>query len=240
MAHESPHRLIDLLPAIFRRSEELEAFLVPFEAALFEPGGGGGGDHGSTSVEGQIGRIPSLLDADDTDEEFLPWLAQWAAISLYWEAEDRRRLVREMIPLYRMRGTREYVERVLGLYIAGTVTVEEDDLPGMAVGVPERAAVGLDSRLGEDPFRFSVRIDFSIIPAGRAERTRLVALVRAVIDLAKPAYTHYRLSHNLGEELGFVISVRSTVGVDAVLYRPGGSRRTPLLQPKGSRHERYA
>ena len=33
MAHESPHRLIDLLPAIFRRSEELEAFLVPFEAA---------------------------------------------------------------------------------------------------------------------------------------------------------------------------------------------------------------
>ena len=92
MPHESPHRLIDLLPAIFRRSEELEAFLVPFEAALFEPGGGGGGDHGSTSVEGQIGRIPSLLDADDTDEEFLPWLAQWAAISLYWEAEDRRRL----------------------------------------------------------------------------------------------------------------------------------------------------
>jgi phage tail-like protein len=219
MQHESPHRLIDLLPAIFRQSEELEKFLAPFEAALFNAGSRH--DGGFTSLDGQIERIPLLLDADDTDDEFLPWLAQWAAISLYWEAEDRRRLVREMIPLYRIRGTREYVKRVLGLYIVGTVTVVEDDLPGLAVGVRERSQVGLDSRLGEDPFRFSVEIDFSVVPAARTERARLVALARAIIDLAKPAYTHYRLSHNLGEELGLVISVRSTVGVDAVLYRQG-------------------
>jgi hypothetical protein len=62
-------------------------------------------------------------------------------------------------------------------------------------------------------------MNFSPIPPSREERLRLVALVHAVVSLAKPAHTHYRLLHNLAEEiLGLVIFVRSTVGIDTLLW----------------------
>ncbi|PWT83695.1 MAG: hypothetical protein C5B57_06410 [Blastocatellia bacterium] len=223
------HRLLDFLPAVYRRSPALEFFLDAFERILFGPLAApddvtpeSGDDERPRktpkSVEEQIRRIPSLLDPDETPEEFLAWLAQWAAITLYWEAPNRRRLVAEMIPLYEIRGTRHCVEQTLKLYIGGAVTIEEEDLPGISLGIPGRARVGEDTRLGEDTFRFNVRVEFSPVPGTRQERFRLVALTRRVIDLAKPAYTHYRLIHNLfEEERGFVIAVRSTLGVDTVL-----------------------
>jgi hypothetical protein len=122
-----------------------------------------------------------------------------------------------MIPLYRKRGTREYVEAVLQLYTGAEAVVEEEDLPGMEIGF--RSTVGRDTRLGEDPFRFRVQVTFYSIPPTREERLRLIALVHSVVGLAKPAHTHYRLLHNLAEEkLGLVIFVRSTVGIDTLLW----------------------
>jgi phage tail-like protein len=216
---DAPHRLLDFLPAVYHGAPGLESFLEAFERTLFRVGVDTG-----PSVEEQIGRIPSFLDPYETPEDFLPWLAQWAAITLYREATDRRRLVAEMVPLYRIRGTREYVKRVLELYVDGTVAVDEEDLPGMVVGKPGYARVGQDTRLGEETFRFSVSIAFSTIPPDRQQRFRLVDLVRRVIDLARPAYTHYRLTHNLfEEERGFIIAVRSTVGVDTLLESRGAS-----------------
>jgi phage tail-like protein len=214
--------LLDLLPAVYRRSEAIAPFLTAFEELLFRPEDVLEVDVPGASLDEQIDRIPSLLDpyGMDTSEAFLSWLSQWAAITLYREAPDRRRLIAEMIPLYRLRGTKPYVERVLQMYVSGAISVEEDELPGMVVGASARSEVGSGTRLGEDAFCFSVRIDFSPLPAGREERGRLVALARAVIDLAKPAYTHYRLSHNLAEEpMGMVISIRSTVGVDTLLHQ---------------------
>jgi hypothetical protein len=249
-ARETPpqpaHRLLDFLPAIYRRSPELEPFLAAFEATLFKPTRGGPGTrpestegtgtrHLRRSVEEQVERIPQLLDpyAKDDDaytsdeaEEFLAWLSQWAAVTLFHEARDRRQVITEMIRLYRTRGTPSYVKETLELYVDGTVTVAEEDLPGIAVGRAERSRVGHGTRLGEDTFRFSVRIDFSHIPRDRQHRLRLVDLARRVIDLAKPAYTHYHFSHNLfDEERGFTIGVRSTVGVDTLLeHGPSASR----------------
>jgi phage tail-like protein len=204
------HRLADLLPAIYRRSSALEPFLAVFEEQLF----------GSTSsVEAQLARIPGLLDPDTSDEdEFLPWLAQWTAVTLFHEARDRRRVIAQMIPLYGIRGTRDYVKRSLELYVDGAVTVEEDDMLGMALGDPARSRIGHGTRLGEDTFRFSVRVDFSHVPPDRHQRLRYVDLACRVIDLARPAYTHYQFSHNLfDDERGFTIAVRSTVGVDTLL-----------------------
>jgi len=222
--NEPSARLLDFLPAVYRRSPALPAFLAAFEATLFRPEAAEERQRPEPgeSLDELIDRIPSLLDpyGEDTSEPFLSWLSQWAAITLYREATDRRRLVAEIIPLYRLRGTREYVERLLHLYVSGRASVEEDDLPGMMVGTTMRSEVGSGTRLGEDPFGFSVHIDFSTIPAGREERARLVALARAVIDLAKPAYTHYRLSHNLAEgPIGMVVAMRSTIGVDTLLHQ---------------------
>jgi phage tail-like protein len=216
------HRLVDLLPAIYRRSPVLEPFLGAFEEHLFGP---------TRSVEALIARIPQLLDPYTSDEdEFLPWLAQWAAVTMFHEARDRRLVIAKMIRLYGIRGTREYVKRALELYVDGAVAVEEQDMPGIALGVPARSRVGQGTRLGEDAFLFSVRVDFSHVPHDRQQRLRLVDLARRVIDLAKPAYTHYQFSHNLfDEERGFTIAVRSTVGVDTLLEHgpsPSSERRS--------------
>jgi len=232
---EPTHHLIDFLPAVFRQSQDLQAFLTPFQAIFVRSesapetsGDAAAAQHPSRSLEDQIGRIPSLLNPADTPEDFLSWLAQWASISLYPDARDRRRLVAQMIPLYRSRGTKEYVEQVLRLYVDGNVAVEEDELPGMAVGVAARTHVGLNPRPGDDPFRFTVTVEFSTVPPGRHEGARLVALARRVIDLAKPAYTHYRLQHNLPErERGFVVSVRSRLGFDTVLDHAAPVSRLP-------------
>jgi hypothetical protein len=71
-----------------------------------------------------------------------------------------------------------------------------------------------------------VRVDFSHVPRARQQRLRLVDLACRVIDLAKPAYTHYQFSHNLfDEERGFTIGVRSTVGVDTLLEQAPSSSR---------------
>lgn len=211
MLSDSELHLIDFLPAIYRESPSLTPFLEAFEPALFAPA--------PTSLEQRLAAVPSYLDADDTPGAFLEWLSQWAAVSLYREAPDPRALLREIVPLYRSRGTRRYVERMLELYVTGTVRVTEEDLPGIALGISGRARVGIESRLGEDPFQFSVHIDFAEVPASSGERTQLQALARRVIDLAKPAYTHYRLTHNLfGEKHGFVVAVHATLGVDAYLY----------------------
>ena len=231
MQDDPKHRLRELLPAVFRRLPELDAFLAPFDELLFgtpegreDPESGVGEIQAAErrpSLSERIDGIPSLLDPDETPAEFLAWLSQWAAVSLYPEARDGRRLIAEVIPLYRERGTRAYVERLLELYTGGRATVEEDDLPGMALGVRGQARVGIDTRLGEDPFRFTVRIEFAGIPPSRAAQRRVVALARAVIDLAKPAFSYYRLSHNLpDDEGGLIVSIRSTVG------------ETTLLQPR--------
>lgn len=229
--------LIDLLPAVYRQSRDLGPFLAAFEAILFAPRDASGSadaagaeaqPHGK-SLEEQIGAIPSLIDPGETGEEFLDWLAQWAAVAQLAEARDRRGLIAAMVPLYRIRGTRRYVERVLGFYVSGRATVEEEDLSGMAVGIPGQADIGVGTRLGEDPFRFSVFIEFDPIPGTPQERSSLVALARKIIDLAKPAHSYYRLAHNLPDDRGLVVSIRSALGVDTLLERPesrarGGSR----------------
>jgi phage tail-like protein len=167
-----------------------------------------------------IDRIPTLFDPDETEPEFLPWLAQWAALSLHEGIPESRYrlLIGRMIPLYAIRGTRAYVEETLALYTGAKATVDEEDLPGMRVGV--RATVGLDTRLGQDPFQFRVALDLTATPGARDRLPELLDFVNVVVNLAKPAHTHFRLTHNLQDEgRGLVIFVRSTVGVDTLLWK---------------------
>jgi phage tail-like protein len=220
---ESHSRLLDYLPAIYHRSERFGVFLSAFEATLFGPEAGKEAGREETrkskSLDRRINEIPILFDPEEAPLEFLPWLAQWAVLAIHDGMPEfqRRQLIARIIPLYRIRGTRAYLEQLLRLYTGGEPVVQEEDLPGMQVAV--RSTVGHDTRLGEDPFRFSVSINFSPVPASREKRLRLLELSHLVISLAKPAHTHYKLTHNLADEKrGLVIYVRSTVGVNTLLW----------------------
>ena len=214
-------QLLDYLPALYRRSKQLNSFLSLFQATLFGPDiekSENGGLTSRKSVQTLIREIPALFDPEQAPPDFLPWLAQWAALSSHEGLPEsrRRQLIGQMIPLYAIRGTKAYLERLLGLYTGGRAAVEELDLPSMQVGV--RSNIGRDTRLGEDPFQFRVSLTFESVPVSREERLPLLDLARVVIDLAKPAHTHYQLVHNLTDEkLGLIIYTRSTLGVDTRL-----------------------
>ncbi len=213
MMPSAPGPLLNHLPAIYHTSEDLRTILSVFEAVLF-----GMGEKGRTEerrrrsinenlpLEDAIANIASLFDAFETPKEFVPWLAQWVALThLDGLAEERRRqLLTEIVPLYATRGTKKYLERLLEFFKPenATVSIQDQELQGFVVGT---AKIGLDSRLEHDrSFWFQVEITVAA-PSGDPEerrewRTQWEQRVRRIINLAKPAHTLYELHWQFAQE----------------------------------------
>jgi phage tail-like protein len=204
MMPSPPGPLLNHLPAIYHTSEELCQLLAVFEAVLFGVDGKEPGQERQSISEllpivNNIATIAALFDTYRTPKEFVPWLAQWVALThLSGLTEQRQRdLLARIVPLYAQRGTKTYLERLLEFFKPDNVSVEIEDreLQGFIVGT---ARVGLDSRLErERPFSFRVRI-YTSSPmddsdAQRGLRTQWEERLRRVIDLAKPAHTLYEL-----------------------------------------------
>jgi hypothetical protein len=156
-------------------------------------------------LEKQIRQIPALfvpLASDsgagcggETPERFLHWLAGWLAFTphSYLEPPALRRVLANIVPLYSLRGTSEYLERILELSFAevlATSGIEIDDRPrtGFHVG---HVVLGHDSRLARSrPFYFRVALQ---LRPGVNLTASLERRLRVVIDFAKPAHTSYDL-----------------------------------------------
>lgn len=167
---------LDHLPAIFREAPEegepgfLGRFLLAFEHLLT-----GVGNPGETGLDEQLDRVAELFDPQRTPAAFLDWLAGWVALTLRGDLdadegrEVARGLVADAVPLYRLRGTRRGLEKLI-----------------------RRLTGGLSPTITEPrPNFFHVMLRLSH-PDPRARR-RVVALVRSIVDLEKPAHTRYSL-----------------------------------------------
>ncbi len=122
-----------------------------------------------TPVEWTIDNFDLYLSATASPQAFLPWLANWYAITFdaTWSEAQRRIFLAEAHQLYARRGTRWALQRVLEIY----------------TGVlPEI----IDLEPDQDPFVFTVRLP---MPADQINRT----LLEQIIDAHKPAHTSYRL-----------------------------------------------
>src|SRR5262245_21449196 len=120
---------LDHLPAIFRQGPFLGRFLLAFERILTGPPPGEADPASVPSIpagiEDVLDRIHAFFDpVGDSREgpnpprapdDFLPWLAEWVATSLRddWDSETKRAFISQIVPLYRMRGTRAGLEAVL-------------------------------------------------------------------------------------------------------------------------------
>ncbi len=213
MMPSAPGPLLNHLPAIYHTSEDLRTVLSVFEAVLLGLGEKGRTEerrqrsiNESLPLEDAIANIASLFDAFETPKEFVPWLAQWVALThLDGLTEERRRqLLAEIVPLYAKRGTKKYLERLLEFFKpeSATVSIQDQELQGFVVGT---AKIGLDSRLEHDrPFWFQVKIT-APAPSGDPEerrewRTQWEQRVRRIINLAKPAHTLYELHWQFEQE----------------------------------------
>lgn len=220
-----PH-LMEYLPAIYQEADPvhpkqfLGQFLLAFEkvllgleedaAAVIEDG------NADTGIEGlgqKIARIHQIFDPQETPEEFLPWLAGWAALSVRSDLSSarKRNLVAHIIPLYRIRGTRKYLEELLTLCVDAVVRVSDTELPALQVGV--HSTIDSDTYLaGGPPYFFKVTLFAPRLNARQVEAQCQIA--RAVIELGKPAHTDYEL---VVISPSMQLNVHSTVGVDTVL-----------------------
>jgi phage tail-like protein len=222
--------LLDYLPAIYQDPTEgddpaggaqfLSDFLDAFERVMLSRQSdtltGSAPDRPSGaigSLEDEIARIHLLFDAQTTPEQFLTWLASWVALGLRSDLSParKRRLLANIALLYRIRGTRRYLEEVLKLYVDALPSVTDEDFPSLQIAA--HSTIGADTYLGGgQSFLFQVQLAFSQQENDFVARQRDVA--RDVIELERPAHTWYQLRVIFAR---LQLGVHSTVGVDTVL-----------------------
>jgi phage tail-like protein len=164
---------LDDLPAIYRqpaqggRPDFLGRFLLAFEHVLtgvgdpLKPGleelldGIVDGD-GRTRLAGAhrfADPGPDRPDEERAPAEFLEWLSGWVALTLRedWTEGEKRRILSEIVPSYRRRGTRDGLRHVLSAFTglpADTIDVRELVNP-MQIGVT--STLGEDTVVGGSP-----------------------------------------------------------------------------------------
>lgn len=205
--NEAGMRLLDNLPAIYRASDSadnLRRLLSVFEEILFHSGG-----QEPPGIEEQIeaipgffspngGEVPGWLRVEQAPDRFLPWLATWVAFTPHalFTPQHLRAIISSIAPLYGRRGTRAYLEQLLGICFPeiSKVTIDDEAVLGLVVG---QARVGEDTLLGgERPFWFRIVIEakeHEFQPENGESGEGFEQRVREIIDFAKPAHTTYDL-----------------------------------------------
>ena len=233
--NERSSRYLDYLPAIFREHPEggdtrfIGRFLLAFEHVLT---GVGDPDHAGLEekldgisdgngrrllggVERYFDPGPHAPDEQRAPKEFLQWLSGWVALALRADLDELRQrdFIARSASLYRLRGTKQGLERMVRIYTRLRPTVEEL-AARYQVGVTSR--VGADTPLGGGPPHF-FRVRIHLATSNPKKIKHQVEVTRAIIEAEKPAHTYYELRWQTPE---LQIGVHSTVGVDTLLGEP--------------------
>jgi phage tail-like protein len=209
---------LENLPAIYRRSDGVGRNLVRDVCFLFE--------HMFDSVEVNLTDGWRFYDPHTTPVEFLNWLSGWTAFSLDldWPEPQKRALIKRAVDLYRIRGTKRGLSLFLRLFTGHEPDIAENTWPfkGFRVeaeGAELGARVGLDSVIMPPVdlahcFVVTMPIKFETVTS------ELVIRIHQIIQMEKPAHTHYYL--RFAEEQGdvelrefFSIGLRSGIGIGA-------------------------
>lgn len=148
-------RYLNDLPVIFQDNDFLGRFLLIFET-IWEP------------LEQRQDHIEMYFDPRTCPASFLGWLASWLDLSVnaHWPESRIRRLLAEAMDLYRWRGTRYGLTRMI------------------------EVCTGLTPHVSDDPAQpFVFRVSVEIPPGSDVDRR----LVEDLILAHKPAHSGYIL-----------------------------------------------
>jgi phage tail-like protein len=150
-------QLINFLPGIYH-TDFMSRFLGMFEAIL-------------KPIEWNVDNFDLYLDPGTAPASFLPWLANWFALTTNstWSEDQRRALLKDAHAIFARRGTRWALARVLEIYT------------GQAPEI-------IDNEENLEAHTFKVRL-----PVRKREINP--DLVEALIDAHKPAHTLYEVSY---------------------------------------------
>jgi phage tail-like protein len=191
---------LQYLPAVYQEDETsrhlLDRFLSLSDTIFGE-------------IESAIEDFPVHLDAIGAPAGFLPWLASWFNLMLEqsWNEAQRRAFLKNVVELYRKRGTVRGLKLLLRLH-AGL----KEPMPQIVEHFRDTADSLQDwlGRLPDAPHHFSV-----LLPATAIDTPEKRAAIERLIDAFKPAHTHYALRPvHAGLRLG---SCGSALGLDSLL-----------------------
>lgn len=169
---------LQYLPALQQNDEFLGRFLLAIERILsgFTPSEPNDKIPEQPGLEEYIDNIHIYFNPGQFQGEggtapadFLPWLASWVAASLQeeWDEDFKRKFISNIVPIYRLRGTKAGVKKLLEIYTGEEVKIYEFDQPA---------------------HYFQVEMTLSET-AENLRRKQQIA--RTILDLQKPAHTFY-------------------------------------------------
>src|SRR3984885_11927861 len=207
---------LERLPAIYRRSDGVGRNPGADVCFVFE--------HMFDSIQGNLTDGWRFYDPHAAPLDFLEWLSHWTAftIDLEWPDVQKRALVKRAVDLYRIRGTKRGLTLFLKLFTGHEPDIQENAWPfkGFRVegeGSEQGARIALDSVVlppvdTAHCFVVTMPIRFEDVTP------ELVIRIHQIIQLEKPAHTHYYLKFT--EEEGevelrefFAIGLRSGIGI---------------------------
>lgn len=136
-------------------------------------------------LQEDIFNISRYMDSDCADEEFLQWLSQWVAIddTFMWSEKKLRKFIKKSFYLYKMKGTKEGLSRIIELY-TGKAPVISETYEIMNCYDKNVYREKYQKLYGEDSYSFTVFIEERYVPTNQ----KLLELKR-IVDLYKPAHT---------------------------------------------------
>jgi len=127
-------------------------------------------------------------------DDFLPWLASWFGIAFDETMSDtrRRRILKEAAALFRTRGTKTALLRMIKLFTELDVEIEENRWPykGLRIGISSE--IGVDTMILPEismSHTFVVKINKTFEELGETTLVRL----HHMIEAEKPANSNYFL-----------------------------------------------
>ncbi|MEX1030874.1 MAG: phage tail protein [Paenibacillaceae bacterium] len=172
--------LLSYLPAIYAEEDKETGFLERFLAlfgTFFQ------------DMDQQIAGIAKYLDPESVSGDYLKWLASWVGIASddHWTDAQLRNLIAAAPELYRKRGTREGIERMIEIYVGERpLIIEYFQLHQI------RSNSDFSSIVNElytmNPYTFCV-----LMKAERIESEKQRSIVERLINEQKPAFTEGKL-----------------------------------------------
>lgn len=201
------HSYLSYLPVVYQEDEAGREFLSRF-LPLFETF--------FSDIEEKIFSSVKHTDAEAAPDEFLPWLAQWLALSRdeNWPPGKLRKLITEAPRLYRMRGTREGIEKIIKLYIdedEQSVIIIENFLMKRCLEDAKATVRPEDVLYGSNPYSFCILLKPFGITSNQLQT------VQRIVNTEKPAHT---AGHVRKLEPWIYLDGYTYLGVNTILTEP--------------------
>ncbi|MCD9025827.1 phage tail protein [Cohnella silvisoli] len=196
--------LLSYLPAVYQEEESSRDFLARFLSlfgTLFD------------SVEEQIDGMAKQFDSERAEGRQLRWLGSWLGLDSdeHWRDEWVRRLIRAAPELYRYRGTRRGIEKLVETFTGlPPIIVESFQFKAMRDHAELRWLT--DRLYSDNPHTFTVLLDQSQAPTDK-ERV----LLRGLVEEHKPAFTEVRL---VWLQPWMYLDLHTYLGINTVLAEP--------------------